>query len=136
MWGNTDTLGSVPVNRNYNELIFEMGFSAIGDTLTAYFNRQAVVQAKDSAFTEGTVGIGTDNATGLLVTDIEMLIPNKASLVEDRRASVSSAKQPREGTTKKSNFKRPSSKDSSGDSMNKDADGSPETRTRPKRQPN
>ncbi len=136
LWGDTDTLGSVSVNRNYNDLIFEMGFSAIGDTLTAYFNRQPVVQAKDSAFTEGTVGIGTDSATGLLVTDVEMLIPNKASLVEDRRASVSSAKQPREGTTKKSNFKRPSSKDSNGDPMDKDADGLPETRTRPKRQPN
>jgi len=134
LWGNTDTLNSVPVNRNFNDLIFEMGFSAAGDTLTAYFNRQMVVQAKDRTFTEGTVGIGTDTSTGLLVTNIEMLIPSKISLVEDRRAAVGSPKQPHEGMPKKSNGKRPAMKDGSDGSTEFDVKSAPESRPRPKRQ--
>jgi len=133
LWGNTDTLNSIPVSRNYNDLVFEMGFSAVGDTLTAYFNRQSVVQAKDGSFNEGTVGIGTDTSNGLLVTDIEMLIPSKVSLVEDRRAAVGSPKQAREGNAKKPNSKRSPARDANGDLPNFDTKAPLDNRARLKK---
>lgn len=92
LWGEEDTLNAVPVTRNYGDVVFEMGFAVQGTTLTAFLNRQPVVQAQDATLTEGVVGIGTTESTGLYLTDIELLISNKGSLVEDRRRMVSPAK--------------------------------------------
>ena len=49
-----------------------------------FFNGQPLLRTKDSAFSEGTVGIGTDRSTGLLVTNVELLMP-KGSLIADER---------------------------------------------------
>ena len=91
-WDKEDTLSTIRVTRNYSELVFEMAFAAAGDTLTVFMNRQPLLQAKDATFTEGTVGIGTDNTTMLFVTNVELLIPNKGSLIGDYRAPAGAAK--------------------------------------------
>lgn len=91
-WGEERTLKSIGVTHNYSDVIFEMGFSVLGNTLTVFLNQQPLLQAQDATFTEGSVGIGTTNSTGLYVTDVELLIPNKGSLVGDRRIAVTPTK--------------------------------------------
>ena len=93
-WGEERTLKSIAVTRNYSDVVFEMGFSVQGSTLSVFLNRQPLLQAQDNAFAEGSVGIGTTDATGLYVTDVELLIPNKGSLVGDRRTTASPVKMP------------------------------------------
>jgi hypothetical protein len=90
--GEQEILGSVPIARNYGEAVFEMGFTATGNTLTLFLNRQALLQAKDATFTKGIVGIGTDDSWGLYVSDVEILIPSKSSLVADQRTTSTAAK--------------------------------------------
>ena len=82
--GQENTLSRVPIPRTPNDVVFEMSFAVAGNTLTVFINRQPVAQAKDTALTEGMVGIGTDNADGLFFTDVELLIP-KGSLIVDHR---------------------------------------------------
>ena len=83
--------------RGVRVLDFEFGFSAVGDTLTAVVNGRPALQAKDAAFSEGTVGIGTGRSNNVYFTDLVILIPNKASFVADQRspaASKPAAKSP------------------------------------------
>jgi len=48
---------------------------------------------QDATFTEGTAGLGTLWGTGLF-TDVEMLIPNAASLVSDNRDAAAAKSKP------------------------------------------
>jgi hypothetical protein len=73
---------------------FRLGFSAIGDVLTVFAGDQPVLQAQDSAFSEGTVGVGTDRTDTIYIGSVEMLISNKMSLVEDRRSSAAGKSLP------------------------------------------
>ena len=84
-----DVLVKTPVPRNkrgVRVLDFDFGFSAVGDSLTAFANGRPVLQAKDAAFSEGAVGIGTSQTDNLYFADVAMQIPNKASFVADRRS--------------------------------------------------
>jgi hypothetical protein len=73
-------------------VVFEFAVAAVGQTLTVFVNRQPVLQVQDASFTEGTAGLGTVYGAGLF-TDVEMLIPNAASLVSDNRdAAAAKAK--------------------------------------------
>lgn len=90
-WGEEDTLNSIAVTRNYSDVVFKMGFTVLGNTLTVFLNGQPLLQAQDATFSEGCVGIGTTDSTGLFVADVELRVP-KGSLVEDRRTMVGPAK--------------------------------------------
>jgi len=83
-WAREETLSTIAVKRNIPNLVFEMGLGVVGNTLTVYFNRQAILQTRDAAFSEGVVGIAASDGNGVLVSDVEMLIP-KGSLVADQR---------------------------------------------------
>jgi hypothetical protein len=87
--GVETVLNRLPVTRTRGDAIFMMAFAATGDTLTILFNNQAVLQAKDTAFTEGMIGLGTENAGSLSLTDVELFIP-KGSFVADHRSSANS----------------------------------------------
>lgn len=89
-----DVLATNPLPRNRPNLLFEFGFSAVGDVLTAFVNGQPVLQAKDATFPEGSIGIGTLRSNGLYFSDVAMLIPNKESFVADRRWSTENKPSP------------------------------------------
>jgi hypothetical protein len=82
-----DVLASFTLPRRPRVLEFMFGVSAAGDLIAAYVNGQLVVQAKDAAFTEGTVGIGTTRTNELFVRDVMMLIHSKTSFVADHRTT-------------------------------------------------
>ena len=82
-----DVLTTIPLPRSKQrgDLLFEFGFSAVGDVLTAYVNRAAVAQAKDATFSQGSVGVGISGNGTTYVSSVTMLIHNKASFVADQR---------------------------------------------------
>ncbi len=63
---------------------FEFGFTAVGDALTLSVDGQPVVQVREPTYAPGRLAIGAYNGAGLF-SDVELLIPNKASLVADKR---------------------------------------------------
>jgi len=65
--------------------VFLFGFEVGGDTLTAYLNGQAAVQVKDSSYAEGAAGLGALRRMGAALADVELFLPGRAALVEDRR---------------------------------------------------
>jgi len=79
-----DVLKRVFAGFRMENATFEFAVSAVGQTLTVFVNRQPVLQVQDASFTEGTAGLGTVYGAGLF-TDVEMSIPNAASLVSDNR---------------------------------------------------
>jgi hypothetical protein len=91
LWGDRDVLNAVPVTHNYSDVVFEISFAATGNALTVLMNGVPLLKARDTTFTQGTVGIGTDSSVGLMVTDVEMLIP-KGSFIADHRPPARPAK--------------------------------------------
>jgi len=95
-WGGgtkEDVLKRVDAGYRMENVIFEFAVAAVGQTLTVFVNRQPVLQVQDAGFTEGTAGLGTVYGTGLF-TDVEMLIPNAASLVSDNRDAAAAKSKP------------------------------------------
>jgi hypothetical protein len=84
---------SLPRNKRGTRVLdFEFGFAAVGYELTAFINGRAVLRAEDrakgSAFSEGTVGLGTGRANNVYFADVVILIPNKTSFVTDQRSTA------------------------------------------------
>ena len=89
---------SPPLPRSKGDLLFEFRFAAVGDVLTAFVNGMPMAQAKDATFSEGSVGAGIGWNGQAYLSNVAMLIHNKASFVADQRTpsdeKASPAKRP------------------------------------------
>ena len=70
----------------------EVGFSAVGDTLTLFLDGRPMLQTRDSSYTQGTASVG--GAGTNLFTDVEMFLPTQASLVADNRKPPEKTAEP------------------------------------------
>jgi len=87
-----DALAEVRLPQDDTNLAFELTFAASGSALLAYINGRPAVQARDTAFTEGTVGLGALDNAHVRIADVQLLVPDKTSLVADRRAWSSASR--------------------------------------------
>ncbi len=87
-----NSLGESALPQDNTNVIFEFGFSATGSNLTAFINEMPVLQVKDTALSEGTVGMGGWNNPRVQIGNVELFIPNKGSLVADHRTAAPAAK--------------------------------------------
>jgi len=77
----TVTSASVESPKTYDGW-FDLEFSAVGDKLTVLANGERILEAHDSTYAQGLAGLGTWNGDNQF-RKIELLIPNKESLVGD-----------------------------------------------------
>jgi len=61
-------------SRNPCNEFFELGFSAVGDTLTATVDGEEIIQVKDARLANGAPGIGVYNQGDALFKDIEVRV--------------------------------------------------------------
>jgi hypothetical protein len=81
-------LAKTPIPRRLGDRAFEFGFSAAGDTLTAFVGGGAVIQAKDKTFAEGDVGLATNRDGNVIFSNVSMLVPEAESVIADRRRNT------------------------------------------------
>ena len=87
-----DVLSEFTFPKEELNVIFEFKLAVTGNVLAASLGGIQVLQAKDSTFTEGTVGLGARNNARVQVDTVELFLPNRASLVADRRTVPPPAK--------------------------------------------
>ena len=73
----------------------ELKFSGSGDALTISIDGKQMLQAHDTSHAQGAVAVGAFQGGGLF-TEVEMLIPDKKSIVTDNRNPAAAAKDAKE----------------------------------------
>ena len=80
-----EVLAEFTLPRSSTNVRLVLSLAVEGSVLTAFIDNLPVAQANDTAYTEGTAGVGVMTTSKVYVSDIELFIPNKASFVVDRR---------------------------------------------------